>query len=379
MLQQRWRSTTSSVHLNVPLYHVPIHQRSTFYVLSQPAVSVCLCLPAVSADMPRKAAGKRQAASTEEQPPSTPPKKTRQRRSQPASAPTTPVLLRYLDRIVSLVASSSSPTSPISSSSPSATGSGSVYRLRVHLLDSSPPIWRRVLVHSSITLDRLHTLLQVLFDWEGCHLHLFAVSTATPPSTDADEILWGQSHRVFSITLSDELDRVFSARLCDELDVVDGLGQEDERAVTLREVMPAVDTWMMYEYDTGDCWDHAIQVEAIEPATQENTKNLPLCTSGRCSAPGEDTGGMHRHRAMVRQCKKWMRVLQGKEASSNKRQKRSEYTAEEHEDDDDEEEAAQFHVWLDAVSERLGFDYHPLYFDRKRVNRNIKECFAEFE
>lgn len=39
-----------------------------------------------------------------------------------------------------------------------------VYRVRVHLNDSDPTIWRRLDVRSNLTLDMLHQVLQVAFD-----------------------------------------------------------------------------------------------------------------------------------------------------------------------------------------------------------------------
>ena len=48
-----------------------------------------------------------------------------------------------------------------------------VAQLKVALSDVRPPIWRRILVPATATLGDLHEVIQVLFDWDGDHLHVF--------------------------------------------------------------------------------------------------------------------------------------------------------------------------------------------------------------
>ncbi|MGR3379911.1 plasmid pRiA4b ORF-3 family protein, partial [Roseovarius indicus] len=46
-------------------------------------------------------------------------------------------------------------------------------RLHVSLAEIDPPIWRRLVVPSDWTLDRLHLVLQAAFSWTDSHLHEF--------------------------------------------------------------------------------------------------------------------------------------------------------------------------------------------------------------
>lgn len=46
-----------------------------------------------------------------------------------------------------------------------------VFQIKVTLEGSRPPIWRRLLVRSDITLGHLHRAIQVAFGWEDYHLH----------------------------------------------------------------------------------------------------------------------------------------------------------------------------------------------------------------
>jgi hypothetical protein len=55
------------------------------------------------------------------------------------------------------------------------TKSPKIYQLKIVLQGSKPPIWRRVLVKSNITLADLHELIQAVMGWYNVHLHHFDV------------------------------------------------------------------------------------------------------------------------------------------------------------------------------------------------------------
>ena len=48
-----------------------------------------------------------------------------------------------------------------------------ICQIKVTLLRTAPPIWRRLLVPSDITLADLHDLLQLAIGWTDSHLHEF--------------------------------------------------------------------------------------------------------------------------------------------------------------------------------------------------------------
>src|SRR5207244_13594960 len=48
-----------------------------------------------------------------------------------------------------------------------------IYQIKVTLLRTVPPVWRRLLVPSDITLSNLHDLLQLAMGWTDSHLHEF--------------------------------------------------------------------------------------------------------------------------------------------------------------------------------------------------------------
>lgn len=46
---------------------------------------------------------------------------------------------------------------------------------KIQLLDIEPAIWRRFVVPASITLDRLHDVIQIVMGWTDSHLHEFTI------------------------------------------------------------------------------------------------------------------------------------------------------------------------------------------------------------
>jgi len=136
-----------------------------------------------------------------------------------------------------------------------------IYQLKVTLKEIRPPIWRRILVPSDISLPQLHAVLQIAMGWTNSHLHGFIVDDIFYTEPDPDDM--------------------------GEFDSDD----EDERSVRLSQIAPKVRAHFVYEYDFGDSWDHLITVEQImepEPNTQ-----YPCCLDGKRACPPEDVGGVY--------------------------------------------------------------------------------------
>lgn len=137
-----------------------------------------------------------------------------------------------------------------------------IYQLKVTLKYSKPPIWRRLLVPSNVTLDKLHAIFQIAFDWEGYHLHQFIVRQGIA-------------------------DYYFGAP---NPDYFDDLEMQNERKFTLKQIAPGEKSKFVYEYDFGDSWEHIVLVEKVLPPDPEQT--YPVCIKGRLATPPEDVGGM---------------------------------------------------------------------------------------
>lgn len=134
-----------------------------------------------------------------------------------------------------------------------------VWQLKIGLRGSKPPIWRRVLVPSSIRLNELHGVIQLSFGWMDAHMHAF--STEGPYR--------GTLYR--------------PPEFMDE-------GEIDESTVSLGEVLSDAGKKLSYVYDFGDDWVHDIQLEKTLPEAAR--EDLPVCTGGRGAGPAEDSGGI---------------------------------------------------------------------------------------
>lgn len=144
-----------------------------------------------------------------------------------------------------------------------------MHRLKVALDGMKPPVWRRVVVPSEITLGSLHEVIQVLFGWYDSHLHDFR-----------DPVRGGRRWAP-----AEYLNEGFTLGFPGESRDL----PEEEWA--LADVLPAEGGKLYYTYDLGDDWRHTVAVEEIRPARPDETGRA-RCVGGRRAMPhAEDTGG----------------------------------------------------------------------------------------
>ena len=132
-----------------------------------------------------------------------------------------------------------------------------LYRLKVTLRESRPPIWRRFVVPSDITLKRCHDALQAVMGWTNSHLHQF----------EARGVVYGTSDPEY------------------------GFRRISENRTTLDQVLLKPRDRMKYEYDFGDGWEHDIVLEAVLPSEPDGL--YPRIEGGKRACPPEDVGGVH--------------------------------------------------------------------------------------
>lgn len=136
-----------------------------------------------------------------------------------------------------------------------------VYQFKITLLDSKPPIWRRIQV-KDCTLDKLHEHIQTALGWTNSHLHHFRIG----------EQLYGDP---------DLMQENFEE-----------MGYKDSTTTRISDILPKAAKRFRfgYEYDFGDSWDHEVVFEGLVPA--EPKKKYPLCVEGARACPPEDCGGI---------------------------------------------------------------------------------------
>jgi hypothetical protein len=130
-----------------------------------------------------------------------------------------------------------------------------IYQIKITLDYIKPPIWRRVQVPSTMTLAKLHSVIQAVMGWFDYHLHQFEI----------DGEYYGVPH-------PDDFEEVL-----------------DERKVRLDQIVAGEGTKFRYQYDFGDDWQHTLLVEKIVPPDSGVT--YPICLKGKRACPPEDVGG----------------------------------------------------------------------------------------
>jgi len=140
------------------------------------------------------------------------------------------------------------------------------YKLNIRLLGVEPYIWRQISVPGTISLDRLHDVIQIVMGWQDEHLYCFNIAG-----------------NQYSETFEDCKNSVTS-RLSDLLNKI---GSSFE-----------------YVYDFGDNWQHLISIEDTDYPTHES--GVPIvCIDGSNDCPPESVGGVegyHRYCEAAQSC-----------------------------------------------------------------------------
>ena len=137
-------------------------------------------------------------------------------------------------------------------------------QVKVVLVWSDPPIWRRLEIPADTILVELHDLIQIAMGWENDHL--FAFYLRPPGSRSKRYHSWG------------------------ELDL--------ESEAPLGTVLAKRSDELIYEYDFGDSWVYRIKLEKRLPPLESAA--VPRCTAGQGSCPPEDCGGISGYERMLK-------------------------------------------------------------------------------
>ena len=137
---------------------------------------------------------------------------------------------------------------------------GELFQIKITLLGTKPPIWRRVQVRDG-TLEDLHNVIQLAMGWTNSHMHQFRIG----------EVFYADPNLME--------------------DAFDDLECVDSTKTKLSDVLLDKKRGkIIYEYDFGDSWEHEIQFEKqIDP---EPKVHYPRCIEGKRACPPEDVGGV---------------------------------------------------------------------------------------
>lgn len=134
---------------------------------------------------------------------------------------------------------------------------GNIYELRIALAENKPEIWRVLQVPASITLRKLHKVIQLVMGWENYHLYSF----------EKGGIIFGRPDPDFAdYTINDN-------------------------SIPLYCLLKREGDQLSYIYDFGDNWQHQVSLQRILPENPD--MKSPLCLDGTNACPPEDCGSHH--------------------------------------------------------------------------------------
>ena len=145
-----------------------------------------------------------------------------------------------------------------------------MHQFLIVLANTDPLIWRRIQVPGAYSFWDLHVALQDAMGWLDCHLHEFRV------------VLDSKSGRIgrFGIPVEDMLEPV-----------------QPGWTVKVSDVLSGDDLPILYVYDFGDDWHHAVIYEGGVPL--DRGTRYPRCVAGARKCPPEDCGGVHGYKELL--------------------------------------------------------------------------------
>lgn len=129
-------------------------------------------------------------------------------------------------------------------------------QLRIELESIEPLIWRHLVVPDTITLTRLHHVIQAAMGWTDTHLHEFEIGPRRYGEPDPD---WDFDGSIIS-----------------------------EKRVPLLKALAGHKSFT-YLYDFGDGWEHKVTIKKTLPSAEP--KRYAICIGGGNACPPEDVGG----------------------------------------------------------------------------------------
>lgn len=131
-------------------------------------------------------------------------------------------------------------------------------QFKITLLDTNPPIWRRIVVPEDYSFWDLHVAIQDSMGWLDSHLHAFKIEGANKyhigiPDPDGDDY---------------------------------GIKIKAGWKVKIDTIFKKAGKKVRYEYDFGDSWEHDVLFEKV---IDEEIKKVK-CIDGARACPPEDCG-----------------------------------------------------------------------------------------
>lgn len=138
-----------------------------------------------------------------------------------------------------------------------------ILQLKITLKETSPVIWREILISNNSTFLELHMAIQLAMGWTNSHLFNF----------NSNELI---------IELPTEEGAYFDAILPEDVEKLNA------SKTILSEYLNQPGQTIIYMYDFGDDWEHEVTLEKILP--KEKWIAYPACIDGEMNCPPENSG-----------------------------------------------------------------------------------------
>ena len=144
-----------------------------------------------------------------------------------------------------------------------------IFQFKITLIDTEPPVWRRIQGPGYYTFYDLHVAIQNAMGWTDSHLHVYEIGKKRLVRIESPYALDELFEEAKYFTPNTSLSRFFR--------------KEKDSAV--------------YEYDFGDGWRHEVLLEDI--MLRKYGAKYPACLDGQLACPPEDCGGIDGYRTCV--------------------------------------------------------------------------------
>lgn len=158
------------------------------------------------------------------------------------------------------------------------------YKIKIELRDSEPLIYRRVIVPSNISFEKLHNIIQQSMGWSNSYLYDFNIKEENLRVTCDKEAI--SEYEFYSkLKLNEKNDPngfiknmlKIKPKLSNEVSIDFYLNRSNK---------------IEYVYDFGDYWKHDIILEEI---IEDYVDDYPKCVEAEGNCPPEDIGGIEEY------------------------------------------------------------------------------------
>jgi len=170
------------------------------------------------------------------------------------------------------------------------------YQIKIELIDSDPPIWRRVIMPADATFNRLHQTIQTVTNFQSdiadYHLYEFMLEEENLRITNDDEALEEHKHfmknrKEIEERIRDNAPAEFEEFAENQIKSLQMIVRKPTR-IKMDDYLEKYKE-LLYMYDYGDNWMFLITLEDI---MDDYKKGHPTLIDGERTAPPEDVGGI---------------------------------------------------------------------------------------